>query len=336
MITEVLITIDTEFSIAGAFTDLQKFPPIAKQVVEGRVGEQENGLGFLLDTFAKYQVDATFFVEAINVMHFGHETMGSIAQRIHAAGQDVQLHVHPVWAVFSGANYANDHPLYPRNDNLVGRSREQVESVLEIGMDAFKAWGLPPPQAVRTGSLMIDTALYPSFAKFDLSVSSSVGTGIYLPEDPDLQIDSGKRSVNGVTEIPLTSYYDLPGIKPGHRKTLQITSCSWIELKALLKRANQLGYQQINILTHPFEYFKRSDFRYSKITRNRVNQQRLTSLCDFVAQNPDRFKTSNFVNNISRWCAAEDYSEPRLASPSSLLTASRMLHNVVNDRVWAY
>jgi hypothetical protein len=67
--TEVAITIDTEFSVAGAFEDFERYKPIAEQMVDCAVDGKSEGLGFLLptfelETFEKYDVPATFFVEA--------------------------------------------------------------------------------------------------------------------------------------------------------------------------------------------------------------------------------------------------------------------------------
>jgi hypothetical protein len=62
--TEVAITIDTEFSVAGAFEDFERYKPIAEQMVDCAVDGKSEGLGFLLETYEKYDVPATFFVEA--------------------------------------------------------------------------------------------------------------------------------------------------------------------------------------------------------------------------------------------------------------------------------
>src|SRR5215472_294459 len=84
---EVCITIDTEFSVGGNFGD-PALPPVAEPIVLGSVGGKEQGLGFLLDSFAEFGVRATFFVEALQTAYFGDEPMGSIARRIAEAGHD--------------------------------------------------------------------------------------------------------------------------------------------------------------------------------------------------------------------------------------------------------
>lgn len=88
--TEICITIDTEFSIGGAFANPRAARPIG----------EAHGLPFLLRTFREFGTRATFFGEALNACHFGDRPMGRIVDEIVAAGQDAQLHVHPRWLHF--------------------------------------------------------------------------------------------------------------------------------------------------------------------------------------------------------------------------------------------
>lgn len=335
MITEVLITVDTEFSIAGAFNNLAEHPPLGRCSVNGRVGAREHGLGFLLGTLKKHEIKATFFVEAINTCYFGPEEMGQIARRIAEDGQDVQLHVHPVWAVFQ-AGELRDSTRFPRNDSLLERDESQITDIFEIGLSAFNSWGLPRPVAIRTGSLLVNENMYKVFESFDLNVSSSVGTGIYMPEQDNLQLDSGKVTINGVAEIPVTTFRDLPRLNEAHRKSVQITSCSWPEIRAVLLKANALGIPRVTILTHPFEFFKRKDFRHSKITRNRVNQQRFANLCRFLSENASRFSATTFAEGAERWRAEPDVVDPVIESTADIHAGIRKVHNGINDAIWRY
>ena len=53
MKTKVFITIDTEFSIGGAFEAPLTVKPIGSQNVWCEAGGKSQGLGFMLDTFAE-------------------------------------------------------------------------------------------------------------------------------------------------------------------------------------------------------------------------------------------------------------------------------------------
>ncbi len=100
MITNVFITIDTEFSIAGAFKDPVKNKPIGLPMVMCEKKGESHVLGFIIDTLDHYSLNVTFFVEALNVNYFGGDKMGQVAQMIKTRGGDVQLHIHPCWTYF--------------------------------------------------------------------------------------------------------------------------------------------------------------------------------------------------------------------------------------------
>ena len=51
---EVSITIDTEFSIAGHFEKPDEYPPVSEPVVYGTVNGRDEGLGFMLETFDRF------------------------------------------------------------------------------------------------------------------------------------------------------------------------------------------------------------------------------------------------------------------------------------------
>jgi hypothetical protein len=48
--TEVCITIDTEFSIGGAFADPERYRPIGPELVECAIDGRAEELGFIVDT----------------------------------------------------------------------------------------------------------------------------------------------------------------------------------------------------------------------------------------------------------------------------------------------
>ena len=94
--TQICITVGTEFDVNDSIEN-PELTPIAEPIVLGRFGGKEEGQGFLLDSFAKFGVQPTFFVEALQTAYFGDEPMGSIAIRIAEPGYDMQLHLHPGW-----------------------------------------------------------------------------------------------------------------------------------------------------------------------------------------------------------------------------------------------
>ncbi len=329
--TEVCISIDTEFSIAGHFDNPETHKPVAEPVVYGEVNGKEEGLGFLLETFEKYSVRASFFVECANYFYFGDEPMRSVVRRLQAANQDIQLHVHPVWLSFNEDQSLGE---FPRHDDCSGRSFEELQRVFATCIDVFERWVGHKPHAIRTGSLRADDNVYRVMQSLGIAMSSNIAMGIFPPPEPALHFDSGRHLIHGVMELPVFSYQDSNLGGRAHKKSLQITSCSWPEMRNLLWRARAAGVQNVVVLTHPFEFFKKSDVRYSKLQRNRVNQRRLQHLCHFLSSHEDDFMAADFGSAGERWTASE-FSQPYIHMPSAY-ALGRKLHNKLNDVLWRY
>lgn len=100
MKTRVAITIDTEPSVAGAFSDPARYKPLLHEPVWGAVGGKSEALGFIAETLQAHGLCASFFVETVHLTCFPADVMATYVRWLHAAGQDIQLHLHPVWSRF--------------------------------------------------------------------------------------------------------------------------------------------------------------------------------------------------------------------------------------------
>lgn len=300
-------------------------------MVYGVVDGKEEALGFLLETFDRYQIAATFFVECANYFYFGDEPMLGVVNRLKSAGQDIQLHVHPVWLSF------NQDPalgLFPRHDDCDGRAYEELRSAFSTCIGLFERWVGHKPLAIRTGSMRVDDNVYRVMRDLNIPLSSNIAMGIYTPKESALWHDSGRHSIHGVMELPVFTYQDSKLAGRIHKKSLQITSCSWPEMRYLLRKARKSGIENIVVLTHPSEFIKKSDFQYRKLIRNRINQERLQNLCEFVRDHPDDFVAVDFSSQVHHWRATEFHQ--RTISVPSMYAAGRKLHNKLNDVVWSY
>jgi len=329
--TEICITIDTEFSMAGHIELPETYQPVAAPVVYGSVDGKEQALGFLLETFDRYNIVASFFVECANYYFFGDQPMLEVINRLKAAGQDIQLHVHPIWLHF---NTDPELGVFPRHDDCSGQQFDDLKRVFSACIAVFERWVGQPPLAIRTGSLRTDENVYRVMCELGVLMSSNVGLGVFQPREPLLCHDSGRHRIHGVMEIPVFSYQYSRFAGRARKKSLQITSCSWPEMKYLLWKARSTGIENIVILTHPFEYIKKSDFQYRKLTRNRVNQQRLRNLCEFISQHPQDFVAADFTSQYRNWITSELDQVP-MTIPT-LFAVGRKLHNRLNDLIWQY
>lgn len=329
--TEVCITIDTEFSIGGAFAHPESRRPIGEERVTCPANGKENGLGFLLACFERFGIKATFFIEALNAAYFGDAPMGRVAERILRGGHDAQLHLHPCWMYFRHADWQQRLTREKPNDNCDGRRVDEIVGMISTGVSVFAQWGAPRPIALRTGNLRVDANVHAAMSAAGIFIGSNIGAGgRFAPADSNLRVFGGRRRFGDVLELPILTYSQLKLGQRSLHRLLTITSTSWAEMKWLLWSARRQGVSQIIVLTHPFEFVKGSWNSPLRLSRNRTNQSRLGKLCRFIAENPREFTSSTFRSAAPRWLSEPDQACPDITVPLPFAVA-RMATNKCND-----
>ncbi|HEX7985590.1 MAG TPA: polysaccharide deacetylase family protein, partial [Duganella sp.] len=328
------MTIDTEFSIAGAFAD-PALRPVGAQMVRCDVDGRSQGLDFMLDCFARNGITATFFVETLHRHYFRDDPMRPLAQRIAAAGHELQLHAHPCWAVFQHDDWPERVRAQPRQDDFAGRDEASTLELLRQGQATFREWGLAPPRVFRSASLQHDAGLYRALAAAGIPYSSNIGLAIYDSGDPRYRLYGGRHLRHGVLECPVLTFSDWRLLRP-HLKTLSISGTSFTETRTLLERARRAGMELVVILTHPFEYVQSRGADYRTLRRHSVNQRRLERLCGYLAANADRYQASGLAAAASQPLAPLP-EENRLLRVAPWQSAVRMATQVLYDRYghWA-
>lgn len=335
MTTKVFITVDTEFSIGGAFQNPSQKKPVGTPMVMCVKNGKSHGLGFILDTLKKNDIKATFFVEALNVNFFGYDAMGEIAHLIYSQDQDIQLHLHPVWTYFKNPEWQTQLTINPPNDDFRLRKQQEIESLLTEGTDIFLKWGLQKPIAIRTGSLWVNTSVYKAMRSTGIKYSSNVGVGIYRPKDEELQLYSGIHEIESCFELPVLSYRGVDIFSYQHIKTLTITGSSWREIKHLLQLALKKNIDCVVILTHPSEFVKNQNDQYTNFIGNRINQKRFNLLCEFLSENRDKFSVQTF-SDLSTIKEPNQNSANTLLSVPIRQTVNRVVQNYMNDHIRCY
>jgi hypothetical protein len=332
MPTQICITIDTEFSIGGAFAAPDRNLPIDAPAVTCPADGCDHGLGFVLDTLRSFGLSATFFVEALNVCYFGDKPMGEITERIMKAGHDVELHLHPCWLYFRQPDWKTRLNREPPNDSCAGRSDAELDEMISLGIETFRRWGAPRPVALRTGNLQADRAVYRAMARHDFRLASNVGCAIWPPRDQGLRFLSGRHRVEGVVELPVLTYTDFILAGWRHRHSMTITGSSSRQIASLVDRADAQGITPIVLLTHPFEFVNRRNERYTKIHPHRTNRSRLENLCRLIADNPRSFSAATFAGGMPGWTAADHTDDVELRVPAWTALA-RILSGQIDDRL---
>jgi hypothetical protein len=330
--TEICITVDTEFSIGGAFADPRRYRPLSSELVECRTNGRSEGLGFVLEALERASAAATFFVETVQCAYFGDGPMGRIAARIAAAGQDLQLHLRPCWHHFRDRQWSL---LRPESDSCAARSLGELVEMIEFGCGAFARWGLPRPVALRVGSFSCARVVQQAMRECGIGIGSNIALAAYRPADPELHVVCGSALIDGVLELPAFTYATPYPPRGTRLRTMAITSTSWPEMETLLWQARAAWISPIVILTHPFEFVKRANFRYEELRRNQVNQRRFERLLDFLAVHSDAFVMTTFAKSAGSWLNAGEARGPLLRVPAHLAWA-RMAQNLANTKVWRY
>jgi protein-tyrosine-phosphatase/peptidoglycan/xylan/chitin deacetylase (PgdA/CDA1 family) len=321
----VCITIDTEFSIAGAFADAAR-RPVGAPMVSCEVVGRSQGLGFLLDCFRRHGVQATFFVETAQRFYFREDDpMAALAQQAAAAGHEVQLHVHPCWGVFRHDDWRERVREQPRQDDFVGRSVASTLALLRHGQQSFAQWGLPAPQVFRAGNLQYDDGLYRALAAAGIPYSSNIGLGVYDGGLAEYSLYAGRHLRHGVVECPVLTYRDWGS----HLKSAAVSSSSFAEMCAVLDQAHAAGLELVVILTHPFEYVHGD--ADGRMRRHALNQARMERLCAYLAAHPARFQPCGMAAAAGQPLTATSSQNPLLIG-RPWRAASRLVTQSVYQR----
>lgn len=322
MKTQVCFTVDTEFSIGGAFQKPEHYKPVGQESVWCITEGKSNGLGFIVETLDQFDFKGTFFVEALNVHYFGYDEMGDIARTIDGAGHDVQLHLHPCWTYFSNENWVDALKNNSPNDSMTERSADEQYDLIQFGMNVFKKWGLQLPIALRTGNLHANTDLYAAMHKANIPYGSNIGVGVHRTADSRLHWYHGSHEINRVIETPVLSYRDLDIAGISHDKSLTIIGSTLAEIKILLRMAHDMKIGQVIILTHPSEFISLEDEQYKHFSPNKTTQSRLYQLCQYLDRARDHFEVVTFKQGSQTW--KDDGAKPIIVVPIWCL-AQRML-----------
>lgn len=329
MRTRVCITVDTEFSIGGAFNDGARLP-VAEPAVWCNTNGRSEGLGFMLDTLDQYHVPATFFVETVHRYFFRQDPMRDVVRRVQDKGHDVQLHTHPCWTIFQHDDWR--HRQAPRDrDDFVGRELGDTLGLLRQGLETFSDWDLPRPLSFRSGNLQHDSNLYRALAEVNIPYASNVGLAIFDSGDANYALYSGRHDRHGVSEFPVLTFSDWKMGPHRHLKSLTIAGTSFPETVTLLEKARQAQIPLVVLLTHPFEFVHRQDVTFRHMNANRLTQQRLVQLCQFLQRNNDRFEATSFTQAAA---ACSNIPEHNTLLETSLhQSLTRMVEQMTHDKL---
>jgi peptidoglycan/xylan/chitin deacetylase (PgdA/CDA1 family) len=326
MKTQVVLTVDTEPSVAGAFANTSH-RPLIHEPIAGIVGGKSEALGFLLDTLNRYGLVATFFVETLHTRYFSDAAMGFYVEQLVRAGQDVQLHLHPCWLAFENGRREHAAPLTDQCSEL---ELGQLAALINEGARQIHTWTGTRPTGMRTGNFSTALSVFAAMKEAGLRHASNTCVAVNRPAEAELAVAGGAYDFAGIRELPVTCFADTGPVGHGRLRPMQVTALTAHEQIGLLNLAHQYGNPVVVIVTHPFEFIKRSDCRFNNLRRNRMVQNRLRRLCRFLSENRDRFEVVPLAAAAAVVGARAAWKELQGSAVSSLIRAAA---NAINDRL---
>lgn len=299
----VCLTADIEFEIRGALTYPDRCSPVGAESVFRNADGKSQGLAPLVESLAEFGLPATFFIETMQVAHFGIDPMARVIEelRLHPL-IDLQLHAHPCWEYLRDPDWRKNVQNILKNDSMAGRGVEAAKSILTQGSAFFRQLTNQAPIAFRAGSLQVDQDLLRAQAEVGIPLSSSVGKAYFNPPDRNLSLWSGITRQHTVTEIPVTSYQvAVPG--KSMAKLLTVTGTPLSTMTRILDYAAVHELGPIVFLTHASEMAVDTAgiFEPTRYAPHCSNQERWRSLCRYLHKHRERFTVIPFGPAANFW-----------------------------------
>ncbi len=294
---KVFLTVDTEvYPITSTWREDRLQHDIDRDIY-GLVETVEYGLNYQLAMLRKYGLKASFFVEPLFALSpdVGVEPLCRIVQEIQAAGQEVQMHLHPEWVPELPAEITS--ALAKRTSDVLNRFNAADQATLiRVGLETLRRCGAQKVRAFRAGDNAANFDTLQALAAVGLEFDTSYNycyldrfCGLHMPE-PVLQ----PMRMNGVWQIPISFFRDWPG----HYRHTQLGACSSDEMIRVLGNAWRARWWSLVIISHSFECLKNRWSSRPVTIRSQV-VGRFERLCEYLDRYRDRFSTEHFADIIS-------------------------------------
>jgi hypothetical protein len=279
------------------------------------------GLTYQLARLNEHDLKAVFFVDPMPAVLFGVDPIERMVSTILDAGQDVQLHLHPMWCQAQSDGRIAEDTVF----ELIDHDFDAQKALIERARDLLILAGAPAPIAFRSGSYAADRATLRALAALGIAHDCS-HNGCEAPWPSALPLAATQvapTTLEGVTEWPVSQMESLGG---GLRH-MQICAVSLPEMRAGLDHAIANDHPVFSPVGHSFELASRDGQRANAIVKRRFD-----GLCETLAELRDAAPTTHFADLASR-----DIDFPAAPAPASpVRTARRMAEqlwsNIIVER----
>ncbi len=314
--TPVFLTVDTELMWRHHCARL----PLAEQVARS-IEPAGVGVGYQLAMLARHGLKACFFVDPMPAAIHGVEVVRGIVAPILAAGQEVQLHLHPNWMGAAVGDGGVAHGVF----ELVDLDRDAQQALLARAIDWLVEAGCERPVAFRAGSYAANDDTIDALAALDIDYDSSHNgsahpwpSGLSLP--PTRIAPTRHR---GLVECPVTLIEEAPG----RLRHFQICALSVGEMRAALDHAAHEDHAAVTIVSHGFELANRSG-----IAANAVHVRRFEALCAMLAERRDTLPTAWYRDRPALRLGQDDCPLPADRLRTARRRAEQLWSNLIAER----
>jgi len=311
----VFLTIDTELMWRHHVAGLDPAEMVARSFEPAGVG-----VGWQLERLAAHGLKACFFVDPMPALVHGLAPITAVIQAIRAAGQEVQLHLHPNW---TGA-CARDRTRLPGRFELIDYSPAEQARLIAQARTLLMQAGAPAPIAFRAGSYAANDATLTALAAQGFVYDSSHdGSEHPWPS----AIGLAPRHIapvlhQGMIEVPVTL------IDAGARlRHFQICALSVREMQAALDHAVRARHAAVTIVSHGFELANRAGTR-----PNGVHVRRFEALCRMLAARRAVLPTAHFADRPLLPLHQTDAPLVSSYLRTSLRQAEQLWSNLIEER----
>lgn len=243
----------------------------AHRVIDEISGATNDSLGAILDILAEYGIRATFFVDIPEVHRWGREFLRATCHRLLAAGQDVQLHVHPHHASGDNSRWL-----------LSEYTFEEQEGILSAAINDFEDLTGQKALVFRAGGFGANDATLDVLRQKGITIDSS-----YLWTRPGSAIRpqrSEPSAYRGVVEVPLTPAVVMGSLKrPLRCSSLDFNWLPLFIIEKLLMQMKRAGQTTAIILMHSSSMYVRVGRQ--RLVYRKANEARFRRLLDFAVRN---------------------------------------------------
>ena len=291
MATRVLITVDTELVWRHHEAGLSWRDNFARSYEAAGVG-----VPYQLRLLAEHGLKACFFVDPMPALVHGLEPVKRMIEPILAAGQEVQLHLHPFWARPGEA-------FRELNEYDAG----EQQALIAQARDLLVAAGAPEPIAFRAGSYAANRDTLRALAALGIVYDAS-HNGCEHPRPSAVPLAPAQLApakIEDVIEVPVGQIEH----QPGRLRHLQLCAVSFAEMRAALDHGVGEKHPLVSIVTHSFELARRDG-----LGRNGLAVSRFRRLCRYLADHRGTMPTAHFADlgDLPLGDDARPFRSPRL------------------------